>query len=95
MARRSASVAGQTGGLSRSADKRRDLYSDLHANQIDVLFAQIRGSVYDRMQKTGLLEHIGEDHLYASLATAVAAFQARPAPAEVLPEQTPAALSTT
>jgi hypothetical protein len=34
------------------------------------------------MQKTGLLEHVGEEHLYASIATAVAAFQARPAPSE-------------
>jgi hypothetical protein len=37
------------------------------------------------MLKTGLLEHIGEDHLYASTAVAVAAFQSRPAPIETLP----------
>jgi high affinity sulfate transporter 1 len=68
-----------------TADMLRDLCSDLRANQIDLLFAQIRGSVRDRMLKTGLLEHIGEDHLYASTAAAVTAFQARPAPAEALP----------
>jgi MFS superfamily sulfate permease-like transporter len=68
-----------------TADILRDLCSDLRANQIDLLFAQIRGSVRDRMLKTGLLEHIGEDHLYASTAAAVTAFQARPAPAEALP----------
>jgi SulP family sulfate permease len=61
-----------------TADMLRDLYSDLRANQIDLLFAQIRGSVRDRMLKTGLLEHIGEDHLYASTAAAVAAYQAMP-----------------
>ncbi len=72
-----------------TADMLRDLYSDLRANQIDLLFAQIRGSVRDRMLKTGLLEHIGEDHLYASTAAAVAAFQARLAPAEALSTVTP------
>jgi SulP family sulfate permease len=68
-----------------TADMLRDLYSDLRNNQIDLLFAQVRGSVRDRMWRTGLLEHIGEDHLYASIAAAVAAFQARPTPAEAAP----------
>jgi MFS superfamily sulfate permease-like transporter len=67
-----------------TADMLRDLYTDLRTRQIDLLFAQIRGSVRDRMLKTGLLEHIGEDQLYPSTAAAVAAFQARPAPAEAL-----------
>jgi MFS superfamily sulfate permease-like transporter len=65
-----------------TTDTLRDLYSDLRTKQIDLLFAQVRSSVHDRMQKTGLLEHVGEEHLYASIATAVAAFQARPAPIE-------------
>ena len=80
-----------------TADMLRDLYSDLRANKIDLLFAQIRGSVRDRMTKTGLLEHIGADHLYPSIAAAVAAFQARPAPAEELPVATsePAKTGTT
>ncbi len=68
-----------------TTDMLRDLCSDLRANQIDLLFAQIRGSVRDRMRKTGLLEHLGEDHLYASTAAAVEAFQARPAPLEAVP----------
>jgi hypothetical protein len=59
-----------------TADMLRDLYSDLRTNQIDLLLAQVRGSVRDRMTKTGLLEHIGAEHLYASTAAAVAAFQA-------------------
>jgi high affinity sulfate transporter 1 len=63
-----------------TTDMLRDLCSDLRAKQIDLLFAQVRGSVHDRMMKTGLLEHIGKDHLYASIAAAVAAFQALPAP---------------
>jgi MFS superfamily sulfate permease-like transporter len=68
-----------------TSDMLRDLCSDLRANQIDLLFAEIRGSVRDRMKKTGLLEHLGADHLYASTAAAVAAFQARLAQAETLP----------
>ena len=67
-----------------TTDMLRDLYSDLRAKQIDLLFAQIRGSVRDRMRKTGLLEHLGEEHLYSSVAVAVAAFQARPAPVVAL-----------
>jgi MFS superfamily sulfate permease-like transporter len=65
-------------------DMLRDLCSDLRAKQIDLLFAQIRGSVRDRMRKAGLLDHIGADHLYASTAAAVAAFQTQPAPTEGL-----------
>jgi MFS superfamily sulfate permease-like transporter len=72
-----------------TTDMLRDLYSDLRARQIDLLFAQIRGSVRDRMRKTGLLEHLGADHLYASTAAAVAAFQAQPAPAEASIRSTP------
>ena len=68
-----------------TADMLRDLCSDLRTSQIDLLFAQVRGSVHDRMVKTGLLEHIGEDHLYASTTAAVAAFQARPQSIETLP----------
>ena len=72
-----------------TSDMLRDLCSDLRAKQIDLLFAQIRGSVRDRMMKTGLLEHVGEDHLYASIAAAVAAFQARPALVEAPPAAVP------
>jgi MFS superfamily sulfate permease-like transporter len=67
-----------------TADILRDLCSDLRARQIDLIFAQIKGSVHDRMTKTGLLAHLGEDHLFSSIAAAVIAFQARPAPAEAL-----------
>jgi SulP family sulfate permease len=68
-----------------TTDMLRDLCSDLRAKQIDLLFAQIRGSVRDRMKKTGLLEHLGEDQLYTSIAAAVTGFQARPLQAETRP----------
>jgi high affinity sulfate transporter 1 len=72
-----------------TADMLRDLCSDLRTKQIELLFSQIRGSVRDRMMKTGLLEHVGEDHIYLSIPSAVAAFQARPSPAETAPAVAP------
>jgi SulP family sulfate permease len=75
-----------------TADMLRDLYSDLHTNHIELLFVQVRGSVRDRMQRTGLLEHVGADHLYPTIALAIAAFQARPMSTETVPG--PAAEST-
>jgi len=38
----------------------------------------VRGSVRDRMRLTGLLEHIGEEHIYMTVDAAVRAFEARP-----------------
>jgi SulP family sulfate permease len=61
-----------------TADMLRDLYSDLHSNHVELLFTQVRGSVRDRMERTGLLEHVGADHLYATIAAAVTAFEAQP-----------------
>lgn len=61
-----------------TADMLLDLCTDLRTKQIDLFFAQIRGSVRNRMKKTELLEHLGEDYLYSSVVAAAAAFQARP-----------------
>ena len=49
----------------------RDLTSDLRQANIDVLLAQVRGSVRQRMRKTGLFDHIGEDHVFLSVDAAV------------------------
>jgi hypothetical protein len=54
------------------------LISDLRDDKIDLLFAQVRGSVRDRMHLTGLLDHIGEEHIYRTVDAAVQAFEARP-----------------
>jgi SulP family sulfate permease len=72
-----------------TSDMLRELCSDLRTSQIDLYFARVTGSVRDRMTKTGLLEHIGADHLYASIDTAVAAFQAQPASANPSPTSEP------
>jgi sulfate permease, SulP family len=66
-----------------TSDMLRDLTSDLRQASIDLLLAQVRGSVRQRMRRTGLYEHIGEDHIFLSVEAAVRAFLNRP-PADAL-----------
>jgi high affinity sulfate transporter 1 len=61
-----------------TSDMLQSLTSDLRNTGIDLLFAQVRSSVRDRMRLTGLLEFIGEDHIYMTVDAAVQAFEARP-----------------
>jgi SulP family sulfate permease len=65
------------------------LISDLRDDKIDLFFAQVRGSVRDRMRLTGMLEHIGEEHIYMTVDAAVRAFEARP-PKKTNPSETAA-----
>ena len=76
-----------------TSDMLRDLVSDLRRANIDLLFAQVRGSVRRRMRKTGLFDHIGEDHIFLSVDAAVQSFLSRPpaAPAAPLPPANEAA----
>jgi sulfate permease, SulP family len=57
-----------------TCDMVRDLTSDLRRANVDLLLAQVRGSVRQRMGVTGLLAHIGEDHIFPSIEAAVQAF---------------------
>ena len=68
-----------------TSDMLRDLTSDLRQANIDLLFAQVRGSVRQRMSKTGLFDHIGKDHIFLSVDAAVQAFLSRPAVAPAAP----------
>jgi SulP family sulfate permease len=77
-----------------TSDMLRDLNSDLRQANIDLLFAQVRGSVRQRMSKTGLFDHIGEDHIFLSVDAAVQAFLSRPAAVPPLPAATEAAEHT-
>jgi MFS superfamily sulfate permease-like transporter len=61
-----------------TSDMLQALTSDLRDAKTDLLFAQVRGSVRDRMRLTGLLEHIGEEHIYMTVDAAVRAFEAQP-----------------
>ena len=49
------------------------LHADLGDSAIELRLAQVRGSVRDRMRRTGLMTIIGEDHIYLSDEAAVAA----------------------
>ena len=68
-----------------TSDMFRDLVSDLRRANIDLLFAQVRGSVRRRMSKTGLFDHIGQDHIFLSVDAAVQSFLSRPAPVPAAP----------
>jgi SulP family sulfate permease len=68
-----------------TSDMLRDLVSDLRRANIDLLFAQVRGSVRRRMSKTGLFDHIGQDHIFLSVDAAVQSFLSRPAVAPAAP----------
>src|SRR6478736_407725 len=47
------------------------LHSELAGRGVDFRLAQVRGSVRDRMRRTGLMTTIGEDHCYLSVEAAV------------------------
>ena len=49
------------------------LYAELGDAGIDLRLSQVRGSVRDRMRRTGLMATIGEDHCFLSDEAAVAA----------------------
>jgi MFS superfamily sulfate permease-like transporter len=73
-----------------SADMLEELVTDLRDKQIEVFFAQVRGSVRDRMRKTGLMKIAGEEHIFYSIEGAVHYFQH-----ERTPLQSPAITPTT
>ena len=55
-----------------------ELVGDLEGRSIEVMLAQVKGSVRDRLRRTGLMERIGEDRLYLSVGSAVTDFGRRP-----------------
>jgi SulP family sulfate permease len=59
------------------------LISDLRQAGIEMLFSQVRSSVRDRMRLTGLLEHIGSDHLFATIDAAVKSFESSHKPKRI------------
>ena len=60
-----------------TADMLLGLFRDLHARSIEVLLAQVKGSVRDRLRKTGVMTELGEDRVYLSIGSAVTDFQRR------------------
>ena len=60
-----------------------ELVADLRSRSIEVLVAQVRGTVRDRLRKTGLMDQLGEDRVYLSITSAVNDVGRRWPPAEV------------
>jgi len=54
-----------------------ELVGDLRSRSIEVLVAQVKGTVRDRLRKTGLMDALGEDRVYLSIGSAVTDFQRR------------------
>jgi SulP family sulfate permease len=59
-----------------------ELVGDLRSRSIEVLVAQVRGTVRDRLRKTGLMDELGEDRIYLSIGSAVNDLGRRWPPAE-------------
>ena len=65
---------GATGDLDVTAtDLLAELYGELQRRNIALLLAQVKGTVRDRMRRTGLMKILGEDHVYPTLPAAMAA----------------------
>ncbi len=65
---------GATGDLDVTAtDLLSELYGELGRREIELLLAQVKGAVRDRLRRTGLMAILGEDHVYPTIAMAVAA----------------------
>jgi high affinity sulfate transporter 1 len=65
---------GATGDLDVTAtDLLAELYGELRRRHIALLLAQVKGTVRDRLRRTGLMAVLGEDHVYPTLSAAVAA----------------------
>ena len=63
-----------------SLDMLKNLVVELDEIGIDVLLAQVRGGVRDRLRQASLMAEIGEDRIYLSVAAAVHDFEERNQP---------------
>ena len=54
-------------------DMLNELIDELRRLSIQLVLAQVRGTVRDRMRRTGLMEAVGEDRVFQSVSTAVEA----------------------
>jgi SulP family sulfate permease len=67
-----------------TADMLLELEAELRERDIDVLLAQVKGSVRDRMRRTGLMDAVGEERVYLSVSSAVKDFERRSTPEQAL-----------
>jgi MFS superfamily sulfate permease-like transporter len=71
-----------------TADMLLELVEELRAQGIEMLLAQVKGTVRDRLRRTGLDQAIGEDRIYLSVGSAVTDFGRR-WPEAAMPAGTP------
>jgi sulfate permease, SulP family len=62
-----------------TADIIGQLIAELHDQSVEVLLAQVKGPVRDRMRRMGMMEMVGEDHVHLSVAAAVEDYRHRSA----------------
>ena len=65
------------------------LVRDLQERSVDVLLAQVKGPVRDRMRRSGLMDVVGEERVYLSVEAAVASFRERTRRPERTPDTPP------
>lgn len=63
-----------------TSDMLLDLVANLRGRTIEIHLAQVKSPVRERLRKTGLMDEIGERHIYRSVGTAVMAFERRSLP---------------
>jgi high affinity sulfate transporter 1 len=61
-----------------SIDMLKSLVSDLNTAHIDLLFAHVRTPVREKLRLSGLLDKVGENHIYLSIDSAVQDFLTQP-----------------
>jgi MFS superfamily sulfate permease-like transporter len=54
-----------------------DLVGSLRDRQVEVLLAQVKGPVRDRLRRTGVMDEIGEDRVHLSVGAGVSDFLRR------------------
>ena len=61
----------------KSWPERVALLSDISAEErVELVLAQVKGPLRDRMRRSGLMDRLGEDHIYRTVTEAVSAWQA-------------------
>ncbi len=77
-----------------TSDMLRDLNADLRDSKVTLQLSQVRSSVRDRMERTGLLSAIGTQNLYPSIDSAASEFLRKGVPDLPDPSEEPAAEAT-
>jgi MFS superfamily sulfate permease-like transporter len=77
------------------AEVLRDLLDDLAAEGIDLVFAELKGPVKDRLRRYGLYDRIGDDRFFPTLGTAIDGFVAHSGVVWVDPVDEPSAPDAT